>query len=128
MAIKASAAKAKHLKWKDVPAEQLTPEIARRYVSGEKLTVARFELKRGCLIPEHQHENEQICSIFEGALKFVMGSKEFVIRGGEMLVIPPNQPHSAEALEDCLAIDVFAPPRADWAAKQDAYLRSSSKR
>jgi quercetin dioxygenase-like cupin family protein len=118
----------KHLKWAEVPSEQLTPEIARRYVSGENITQARFELKRGCLIPEHQHHNEQICSVLEGALKFTMSGKDYVIRPGEMLVIPPHAPHSAEALEDCLVIDVFAPPRADWASNNDQYLRNSKKR
>jgi unsaturated pyranuronate lyase len=45
------------------------------------------------------------------------------VRAGEVLVIPSNLPHSAEALEDCVDIDVFSPPRADWLDGSDAYLR-----
>jgi hypothetical protein len=32
-------------------------------------------------------------------------------------------PHSAVALEDTLDVDVFNPPRQDWLAGTDAYLR-----
>lgn len=45
------------------------------------------------------------------------------MRGGEVLVIPPHVPHSALALEDTIDLDVFSPPREDWLAKTDAYLR-----
>ena len=46
-----------------------------------------------------------------------------MVRPGEVLTIPPNMPHKAEALEDTVAIDVFNPPRADWMNKTDSYLR-----
>ena len=45
------------------------------------------------------------------------------IRAGEVLLIPPNMPHSAEALADAVSLDIFNPPRADWINKTDAYLR-----
>jgi quercetin dioxygenase-like cupin family protein len=67
--------------------------------------------------------NEQVSSTLEGALKFWIDGKEIVVRPGEVLTIPPNMPHKAEALEDTLAIDVFNPPRADWINKTDSYLR-----
>jgi quercetin dioxygenase-like cupin family protein len=59
----------------------------------------------------------------EGALKFFLPDREVVARAGEVLCIPPRVPHEAEALEDSIDIDVFSPARADWAAKDDAYLR-----
>ena len=42
---------------------------------------------------------------------------------GEVLRIPPNVPHSAEALEDCVGVDLFSPVREDWRSGDDAYLR-----
>ena len=120
--------KAQHLRWSNLPPEELNPLIIRRYISAQNVTLARFQLKRGCFIPEHQHENEQIASVLEGALKLSLNGQDFIVRPGEMLVIPPNQPHSAEALEDTLVLDVFSPPRSDWAQSQDAYLRSASKK
>ena len=38
-------------------------------------------------------------------------------------LIPSNLPHRALALEDTLDVDIFNPPRQDWLAGTDAYLR-----
>jgi quercetin dioxygenase-like cupin family protein len=51
------------------------------------------------------------------------GEQEVTVRSGEVLTIPPNLPHSAEALEDTLDVDIFDPPRQDWLDGNDAYLR-----
>lgn len=117
--------KPKHLSWAKLAPEQLSPLLSRRYVSGEKSTVARFELKKGAVVPRHEHENEQTCTVLSGALKFIMDDAEYLIRTGELLVIPPNVPHAAEAMEDSLVFDFFSPARADWARQQDQYLRAS---
>ena len=109
--------------WSTVEAEAMSPLVTRKYVSGEHLTLARFELKKGSAIPEHKHANEQICSVMEGSLVFHMDSREITVHAGEFLVIPANMPHAAEAREDCVVMDVFSPPRADWKDKQDHYLR-----
>lgn len=115
----------RQVSWAKVPAEQLSPLLSRRYVSGEKSTVARFELKKGSVVPRHEHENEQICCVSTGALKFIMDDAEYLIRNGELLVIPPHVPHAAEAVEDSVVFDFFSPARADWAKQQDQYLRAS---
>ena len=48
------------------------------------------------------------------------------MRAGEVLVIPPHLPHSAEALEDTLDVDIFNPPRLDWLSGDDSYLRGGA--
>jgi quercetin dioxygenase-like cupin family protein len=80
-------------------------------------------LKKGCIVPEHHHVNEQITFITEGALKFWIDGEEIIVRAGEVLTIPSNMPHKAEALEDTVDYDIFNPPRADWINKTDDYLR-----
>ena len=112
-----------HLSFHTMPIEHLNPLIERQYVSAEKSMLARLFLRKGCLVPMHHHENEQISYILEGALKFILPDQEITVRAGEVLVIPPNVPHSAEALEDTLDVDVFSPPRADWLSGADSYLR-----
>jgi quercetin dioxygenase-like cupin family protein len=106
-----------------MPVEHLNPMIDRQFVSGEQGMLARLLLRAGCIVPLHSHENEQITYILEGALKFTIQGEEIVVRAGEILVIPPHMPHSAEALEDTIDLDVFSPPRADWISGTDAYLR-----
>ena len=87
------------------------------------MTMARLRFRKGFVVPSHSHANEQITTIEQGAMLFVTPSERITVRGGESLVIPPNVPHSAEALEDCVAVDVFSPVREDWVRGDDAYLR-----
>jgi quercetin dioxygenase-like cupin family protein len=109
--------------WDQVPKEQMSPTFARQVIHSDTMTVARVYLKKGCAVPEHSHHNEQISMIEQGALKFVIGGVEKVLRAGEVLRIPPHVPHSAEAVEDCVATDLFSPPREDWIRGDDSYLR-----
>jgi quercetin dioxygenase-like cupin family protein len=113
----------KHIPWKSIPLEDLNPLLQRQFVVGQDLMLARVLLKKGCIVPEHSHHNEQITYILEGALKFWIDGKEIVVNAGEVLTIPPHMPHKAEALEDTVDLDVFNPPRADWIQKTDQYLR-----
>ncbi|HZC42526.1 MAG TPA: cupin domain-containing protein [Acidobacteriaceae bacterium] len=112
-----------HIRLQDMPVEHLNPLIDRQFVAGERSMLARIILRKGSIVPQHSHDNEQITYVLEGALKFVIEGKERIVRGGEILVIPSNVPHSAEALEDTLDLDIFCPPRADWINGTDAYLR-----
>jgi quercetin dioxygenase-like cupin family protein len=116
-----------HTRWSDVPVEQLNPLLTRQFVTGVEAMFARLELKQGCIVPLHHHPNEQISYITQGALRFLLGEEgnavEKIVRAGEILVIPGNLPHSAEALEDTIDFDVFAPPRQDWISHDDSYLR-----
>ena len=99
--------------------------VERRFLSGERTTVAQIWLARGALVPTHTHKSEQVSYIVEGAVRFKLGepSDEVTVRSGEVLVIPSNMPHSAEALEDTYDLDLFAPRREDWISGNDAYLR-----
>ncbi|MHB1958496.1 MAG: cupin domain-containing protein [Acidobacteriaceae bacterium] len=115
--------KLQHVRLNDMPVEHLNPLIDRQFVAGERTMLARIILRKGSIVPLHSHENEQITYVLDGALKFVVQGKELIVRSGEILVIPPNLPHSAEALEDTVDLDIFCPPRADWINGTDAYLR-----
>ena len=112
-------------RWDDIAPEQLNPLLTRQFIAGEKAMLARIMLTKGCVVPEHQHHNEQISYIVSGALEFVVSGKKQVVRAGEILVIPPHAPHSATALEDTENLDLFAPPRQDWIDHDDSYLRRS---
>ena len=113
-------------RWSDMPKESVTDQISRRLVTGDRMMLAHVYLDKGAIVPRHSHHNEQLTYILEGALRFWLGedgAEEVVVRAGEVLHIPSNVPHKAEALEDTLDVDVFSPPRQDWLAKTDDYLR-----
>jgi quercetin dioxygenase-like cupin family protein len=115
-----------HYRWDDLPKEELKPDLRRRLIPAERMTLGHVYLDRGCVVPTHSHENEQLTYILEGTLRFWLGEDEAEIvdvKAGEVLHIPANVPHRAEALEDTLDVDIFSPPRADWFDGSDAYLR-----
>ena len=114
-----------HYRWDDIPKEAVSPLLDRRLITGDRMMIAHVYLKKGCVVPKHSHENEQLTYILEGALRFKIGpegSEVIVVRAGEVLVIPSNVPHEAEALEDTLDVDVFCPPRQDWLDGTDHYF------
>ncbi|WP_428263379.1 cupin domain-containing protein [Haliangium sp.] len=114
-------------RWADMPKEPVTDQIDRRVVTGEHMMIAHVYLEKGSVVPQHSHHNEQITYVLEGALRFFLGpdrDRQVDVRAGEVLVIPPNLPHEAEALEDTLDVDVFSPPRQDWLDGTDTYFHN----
>ena len=117
---------ATHYRWNEIPLETVTDMLDRRLITGDSMMLAHVYLKKGCVVPKHSHENEQLTYILEGALLFTLGedqSVEVTVSAGEVLHIPSHLPHRAVALEDTLDVDIFSPPRQDWLEKSDDYLR-----
>lgn len=124
-----TAPQVRHFRVSEQPVEQLNPLISRSLITGERTMLAHVYLKKGAVVPMHSHDNEQITYVLEGALKFRIGNggpDALVVRTGEVLHLPSNVPHEAEALEDTIDVDVFTPPRQDWLDGDDAYLRGGA--
>jgi quercetin dioxygenase-like cupin family protein len=116
-------------KFEKLETDNLNPLITRQMISGDDATFARLVLLRGAIVPRHHHRSEQYTMIFSGALKFLFDDgSETTVHAGEILMIPANVPHSAEALEDTVDFDFFSPRREDWIRKDDAYLRMGAKK
>lgn len=121
-----SRVQAVHFRWKDQPSEAMKGTITRRIITGERIMFGEIRFKKGDTVPRHAHDNEQFTYVVEGALKFWFGDdgkQEIVVSAGEVVVIPSNLSHRAEALRDTVEFDIFSPPRKDWLEKTDAYLR-----
>jgi len=113
-------------RWDDIPLETVTPDLDRKLITGDRMMLAHVYIKKGGIVPKHQHDNEQLTYILKGALRFWIGEDggDVVdVREGEVLHLPSNVWHKAEALEDTLDVDIFSPPRQDWIDKTDDYLR-----
>ena len=109
--------------WDQVLREQLSPLLARQAIHTANMTLARLYVAKGAVVPRHSHENEQITVLLSGRLRFIFDTSEKVVEAGQMMEIYPNAPHSVEAMEDSVAMDLFAPRREDWIRGDDAYLR-----
>ena len=101
-------------RWDEIALEKVTEMLSRKIVSGEREMLVQIYVKRGCLVPMHAHESEQMTYILQGALKFLIGGEDITVREGEVLHIPSRIEHQAEALEDTFELDVFSPIRQSW--------------
>ena len=106
-------------RWDEIALEKVTEMISQKIISGEREMLAQIYLKRGALVPMHSHESEQMTYILQGALRFLVGSEEMIVREGEVLHIPAWTPHQAEALEDTFELDMFSPIRQDWLVESE---------
>jgi len=110
-------------RWENIAEEQLNPLLSRKVLTGDRVMIAEMILKKGCVVPPHHHEHEQVSYVVKGKLRFEINGKEILLESGEVLHIPSNVVHSAIALEDTLDLDIFSPPRQDWLDGNDDYLR-----
>lgn len=114
------------INWDSVPSEEVTPQMSRKIIAGEKMMIARMQFKAGFVVPLHSHENEQITSVISGIMRFWFGEnkeQEMELTAGDVIVIPAHLPHEALMVGDVEEIDSWSPPRQDWLDGTDDYLR-----
>ena len=109
-------------RWDEIALEKVTEMLSRKIVAGDRQMLVQSYVKRGCLVPMHAHDSEQMTYVLHGALKFLIGGEEITVREGEVLHIPSGVEHQAEALEDTFELDVFSPIRQDWLDHTDDYF------
>ncbi len=101
----------------EIAAQDIWTGVAVRAVQGERLTLGIVELDSNAVVPEHAHENEQLGIVISGSVTFRVGEETRALEPGGTWCIPANAPHEVVAgPEGAVVIDVFAPPRDDWAA------------
>src|SRR5262245_31294617 len=110
-------------RWDEIPARELAPGVERRFLTASRMTIARFRLARGAVVPAHSHDHEQVSYVLSGAVRFRVGEEDVVVRAGEALQIPSWATHGVEVLEDAEVIDVFCPVRQDWLDGTDTYFK-----
>lgn len=99
--------------WTDLPSDAPMAGIDRRRLIGQHVMLSRVTLQQGTVVAPHRHANEQVALIESGRMRFVLGdaSDRVVDLGaGEILHLPPNELHGAEALETSVVVDIFSPP------------------
>lgn len=115
----------KHIRWDQVETEQLNPKLKRQFFTAGGVTVARLIMEDGLEIPTHHHVSEQITNVVSGHIRMWLEGQEVDLEAGDVLCIPANLAHHTRALEDTVCLDIFSPPRTDWLAGQDNYLRGA---
>jgi len=115
-------------RWDEIALEKITEMVSRKFVTGDRLTLAQIYLKRGAVVPVHSHESEQMTYVLQGTLKLLVAGEEVTLREGEVLHIPSGAAHQVEAIDDTFVLDVFSPIRQDWLDRTDDYFKDADVR
>jgi quercetin dioxygenase-like cupin family protein len=95
--------------------------FAMQSVTGGKLMANWVTIEPHREMPLHHHPHEQLGIMLEGALELTIGDETRLLRSGDAYTIPPNLPHYARTLDEgCVVLDIFTPPREDYAAARSA--------
>jgi len=106
-------------RWDEISLEKITEMLSQKIVMGTREMIAQTYLKRGTLVPLHAHDSEQMTYVLQGSIRFVVGGEEVIVREGEVLHVPAQMPHQAEALDDTFELDFFSPIRTDWGGTEE---------
>ncbi len=112
----------------NMPIEKISETVSRQYIYGSQSMLVKWIFKKGALVALHHHSNEQITWITKGSVKVSSQGTEYIVKAGEVMVIPPNVPHEFLALEDTIDIDMFTPVRQDWIDGTAQYLQIAPKK
>jgi len=99
----------------DLETREIIPGFRAKFIHTDNITLTYWDITSGASLPEHSHPNEQVSSLIEGEFILIVGKKTHHLKPGSVMVIPPDVPHSGQALTDCRIIDVFYPKREDYA-------------
>jgi quercetin dioxygenase-like cupin family protein len=99
---------------REITSREIFPGFRARVVHSARVSESWVEAEAGASFPEHQHPHEQVVNVLEGELEIVVGGATHRMTAGQVLVIPPDVPHSGRAVTDCRVLDVFAPTREEY--------------
>lgn len=94
---------------KKIESREVIPGFKAKFVQSDNITLAYWEIKKGSILPEHKHPNEQISTVIKGNFKMKVEGKTKILHSGSVVVVPPSSMHSGEALTDCFIIDAYYP-------------------
>jgi quercetin dioxygenase-like cupin family protein len=104
------------------PVEQVNDLLRRQYFYGTNVTFVKWIAKKGAVIPLTHHLNEQVTWFTEGRAEVYSQGRKYIMKAGDVMIIPPNVPHEFIYTEDTIDIDIFAPGRQDWIDGTATYL------
>ena len=103
-------------RWDDLEIDRPIALLTRKRIIGEQMMISQVHLEKGFAVASHAHENEQFACVVSGRIRFGIGDEnssdyeQVELVAGEVLHLPSNVIHSAEAVEDTVILDLFSPP------------------
>lgn len=104
--------------WEEIPEEYVRPGVHRRGYATDEVMLMWNVVEEGMQLKPHAHEDfDQLVCIFEGSCNYYVDGVAHEMRPGSMMLVPAGSEHYIEPIESpCANLDIFVPPRADYAA------------
>lgn len=97
---------------------QTAPGRERRIAHTDNLMVVVWDFADGPAKepdPPHSHPHEQVTYVAEGEVLFFVGEESSRLGPGDMVTVPPDQPHTIQLMTPRLRlIDSFTPLRSEF--------------
>ena len=95
--------------------QELVPGVRLKTTAhGDKTLMAEFRMAKGHELPEHSHPHEQTGYLVSGRMVLIVDGQRYEAEPGDSWCVAGDVPHSAEILEDSVAVEVFSPVREDY--------------
>ena len=102
------------IKLAEIDSKEIMPGYNGKLIHTQNMSLAFWEVEKGAKVPEHAHINEQVMQVLEGKFEFTLDGNTNTYEPGDLVIIPPNVPHSGRALTPCKLMDVFSPTREEY--------------
>ncbi len=99
---------------KQIEQKEIFPGLKGKFIHGDKISWAFWDVKKNCIVPNHSHIHEQIMHVVSGKFEFTLDGNSNIYSDGDVVIIPSNILHSGKALTNCELMDVFSPVRLDY--------------
>jgi quercetin dioxygenase-like cupin family protein len=88
-----------------------TGEMGQQYlVSGKRLAMRRWSLKKGEEGGKHTRPYETVGYVVEGRVEITVGDSTITCAAGDSYLVPDGAERSYRVLEDLVAVEATAPP------------------
>lgn len=102
------------IKLAEIVPKEIMPGYHGKLIHTQNMSLAFWEVEAGAKVPEHAHMNEQVMQVLEGKFEFTLDGITKTYEPGDLVIIPPQVPHSGLALTPCKLMDVFSPTREEY--------------
>jgi len=84
-------------------------------VYNDQIMLCHFTMKKGAIVPLHNHVAAQNGYVLKGKVKFLRKEGEdFIVETGDGYLFDSEEYHGAEVLEDSEVIECFTPMRPEY--------------
>jgi len=87
-----------------------------------------FKKKAAVDTTPYTSETNKLLGLQKVSVRVFSQGKEYTVKAGGVLIIPPYVPHEFHALEDTIDIDFFSPVREDWLNNTASYIQTIQKK